>query len=119
MMLKSKGFVFSHDTGDLYIKQSDTSGDWSNPYSFPRPARPCWSRGRDGEKRDRVTRPARPCWSNGADGADGAPFVYDDFTTEQLALLVGPQGDQDKALLERMEAKGDKGDQGIQGARRS
>ena len=38
--------------------------------------------------------PQGPAGADGVDGVDGAPFVYDDFTQEQLALLVGPQGDQ-------------------------
>lgn len=40
----------------------------------------------------------------GAKGDKGDPFVYSDFTPEQLASLKGEKGD-----------KGDKGDQGIQG----
>ena len=40
----------------------------------------------------------------GSKGDKGDPFVYEDFTPEQLAGLKGEKGD-----------KGDKGDQGIQG----
>lgn len=40
----------------------------------------------------------------GSKGDKGDPFVYSDFTPEQLASLKGEKGD-----------KGDKGDQGIQG----
>ena len=40
----------------------------------------------------------------GEKGDKGDPFIYDDFTQEQLALLTGPKGD-----------KGDKGDRGLQG----
>lgn len=40
----------------------------------------------------------------GSKGDKGNPFVYEDFTPEQLAGLKGEKGD-----------KGDKGDQGIQG----
>lgn len=40
----------------------------------------------------------------GEKGDKGDPFIYEDFTPEQLALLTGPKGE-----------KGDKGDRGLQG----
>ena len=43
----------------------------------------------------------------GQKGDKGEPFTYDDFTPEQLAALVGPQGVQGEV--------GPKGEQGIQG----
>lgn len=45
-----------------------------------------------------------PIGETGLKGDKGDAFLYADFTTEQLAALVGPQG-----------AKGDKGDTGSQG----
>jgi len=35
----------------------------------------------------------------GEQGVQGDPFLYTDFTPEQLALLVGPQGDQGDPFL--------------------
>lgn len=43
----------------------------------------------------------------GQKGDKGEPFTYDDFTPEQLAALVGPQGVQGEV--------GPQGEQGIQG----
>lgn len=69
----------------------------------------------------------------GEDGEDGKPFTYEDFTEEQLALLIGPKGDtgpqgkpftyedfteEQLALLTGPRGpKGDKGDKGDQGPR--
>lgn len=36
----------------------------------------------------------------GKDGEKGDPFVYEDFTPEQLAALVGPKGDDGKSAYE-------------------
>lgn len=46
-------------------------------------------------------------------GPAGAAFTYDMFTSEQLALLVGPVGPQ--GIKGDKGDKGDKGEQGIQG----
>ena len=107
-----KGFAYlATDTGDLYIKQSNTSGDWSNPIPFQGPQGPAGADGDDGAKGDQG-----PAGADGADGADGASFTYDDFTLEQLALLVGPQGDQgEQGPKGDKGEQGDKGDQGDQG----
>ena len=50
----------AHDTGDLYIKQSDTSGDWSDPIPFQGPEGPKGDKGDNGEKGR--SRGARSCW---------------------------------------------------------
>jgi hypothetical protein len=45
---EAKGFSFlATDTGKVYIKNSDTSGDWSDPVGFQGPA------GKDGETPER------------------------------------------------------------------
>ena len=46
----------------------------------------------------------------GATGDKGDPFVYDDFTPEQLESLRGPQGERGE-----QGPKGDTGDRGLQG----
>lgn len=58
-------------------------------------------------------------------GEKGDAFVYEDFTPEQLANLVGPQGPKGEkgdtgeqgiqGIQGEIGPKGDKGDQGIQG----
>ena len=76
---EAKGFSFlATDTGNLYIKNSDTSGDWSEPIPFRGPQGP---KGDTGE-----TGPAGPegpqgeKGEKGDPGADGAPGA------------TGPQG---------------------------
>jgi hypothetical protein len=49
----------------------------------------------------------------GPRGLQGAPFTYEDFTQDQLQLLVGPKGDKgDKGEAGPIGPKGDKGDPG-------
>lgn len=49
----------------------------------------------------------------GDEGPQGDPFVYSDFTPEQLSSLIGPKGE--KGDRGEVGAKGDSGAQGIQG----
>lgn len=52
----------------------------------------------------------------GPQGAKGDPFTYDMFTEEQLAKLVGPQGEEGPQGKQGARGeKGDKGDTGAQG----
>lgn len=54
--------------------------------------------------------------SQGPKGDKGDPFVYSDFTQEQLNELKGPKGDKgDKGATGSQGPKGDTGLQGIQG----
>lgn len=60
--------------------------------------------------------------ANGIKGERGLPFIYDDFTAEQLAALKGVKGDKGDAFVyedftsEQLAGlKGEKGDQGVQG----
>ena len=54
--------------------------------------------------------------SQGPKGDKGDPFVYSDFTQEQLNELKGPKGDKgDKGATGLQGPKGDTGLQGIQG----
>ena len=48
----------------------------------------------------------------GSQGEKGDPFIYEDFTPEQLAALKGEKGEKGEA-----GDKGEKGEQGIQGER--
>ena len=59
-------------------------------------------KGEKGDKGDTGTQ--------GIQGETGAPFTYDMFTPEQLALLVGPQGIQGETGPQGIQ--GEKGDQG-------
>lgn len=51
--------------------------------------------------------------SQGIQGPKGDAFTYDDFTTDQLALLKGEKGDQ--GIQGEIGPKGDKGDPGKDG----
>lgn len=55
----------------------------------------------------------------GPQGEAGAAFTYDDFTTEQLELLKGPQGQKGQTGPQGLKGdpgqKGDKGDTGVKG----
>lgn len=54
----------------------------------------------------------------GPKGEKGAPFVYSNFTAEQLAALKGPKGDRGEAGPQgEAGSKGDKGDTGPAGPR--
>ncbi len=59
-------------------------------------------KGEKGDKGDKGDKGEKG--DTGEKGDKGDPFIYSDFTQEQLALLKGDKGD-----------KGDKGEQGIQG----
>ena len=83
-----KGFSFlATDQGNLYIKNSDTSGDWSEPIPFQGP------QGEKGEKGD--TGPAGPEGPQGPKGDTGDTGP------------AGPEGPQGE--------KGEKGDTGATG----
>lgn len=75
------------------------------------PQGPTGPRGPQGEKGDKGNTgsvgPTGPKGEQGVQGPKGDPFTYEDFTTEQLAALVGPQGPQGE--------QGPKGETGSQG----
>jgi len=53
----------------------------------------------------------------GNKGDTGEPFVYENFTSQQLESLIGPKGDQGLQGLQGIQGiKGDKGDTGLTGA---
>ena len=55
-------------------------------------------------------------WLESLRGEKGEPFVYTDFTAEQLARLQGPQGPKgDTGATGAQGPKGDQGEQGVQG----
>ena len=110
-----KGFSFlATDQGNLYIKNSDTSGDWSEPIPFQGPqgekgekgdTGPAGPEGPQGPKGDTGdTGPQGPKGDpgpQGEPGADGAPGATGPTGPE------GPQGPQGE--------KGEKGDTGATG----
>jgi hypothetical protein len=70
----------------------------------------------------KLTGPQGPKGDRGEQGEKGDPFLYEDFTKEQLAALVGPMGPQGPAgekgadgIIGKDGEKGEKGDQGEQG----
>ena len=70
----------------------------------------------------KITGPQGPKGDRGEQGEKGDPFLYEDFTEEQLAALVGPMGPQGPAgekgadgIIGKDGEKGEKGDQGEQG----
>ena len=111
-----KGFSFlATDQGNLYIKNSDTSGDWSGPIPFQGPqgekgekgdTGPAGPEGPQGPKGDTGdTGPQGPKGDpgpQGEPGADGAPGATGPTGPE------GPQGPQGE--------KGEKGEKGDTGA---
>lgn len=76
---EAKGFAFlATDTGMVYIKASDTEGDWSDPVGFQGPA------GKDGK--------------DGVDGKDGyTPVRGTDYWTEEDIATI--KGYVDEAIL--------------------
>lgn len=55
--------------------------------------------------------------AKGDKGNKGDPFIYADFTPEQLEALIGPRGPQgERGITGDKGAKGDKGDTGATGA---
>lgn len=55
-------------------------------------------------------------WLESLRGEKGDPFLYTDFTAEQLARLQGPQGPKgDTGATGAQGPKGDQGEQGVQG----
>ena len=55
-------------------------------------------------------------WLESLRGEKGEPFVYTDFTAEQLARLQGPQGPKgDTGATGAQGPKGDQGEHGVQG----
>ena len=70
----------------------------------------------------KLTGPQGAKGDRGEQGEKGDPFLYEDFTKEQLAALVGPMGPQGPAgekgadgIIGKDGEKGEKGDQGEQG----
>ena len=62
------------------------------------------------------TGPKGPQGEQGTKGDKGDAFIYEDFTEEQLAKLIGPQGPKgDTGPQGNQGPKGDKGDKGEQG----
>ena len=113
---EAKGFSFlATDTGNLYIKNSDTSGDWSGPIPFRGPQGP---KGDTGE-----TGPAGPQGEKGEKGdpgADGAPGATGPQGPKGDTGPQGPKGDPGETGPAGPEGpqgeKGAKGDPGADGA---
>ena len=104
-----KGFSFlATDQGNLYIKNSDTSGDWSEPIPFQGP------QGEKGEKGDTgPAGPEGPKGEKGDPGADGAPGATGPTGPEGPQGPKGDTGDTGPAGPEGPQ--GEKGDTGATG----
>lgn len=103
------GNVIYGNNGVNFFPNVDEEGNlsWTNDSNFENPAT-VNLKGPKGDKGDQGIQGIQ-----GEQGIKGDPFVYSDFTEEQLAGLQGPKGDQGE--VGPQGPKGDKGDRGLQG----
>ena len=99
---------------DYYIYTRAFEGDetpqWFNLGKFPLPGPegPEGPQGPQGDKGDKG--------DTGPQGEKGDPFVYSDFTPEQLAALTGPKGDKgEQGPMGPQGPEGPQGPRGLQG----
>ena len=106
---EAAGFSFlATDEGNLYIKNSDSSGDWSDAISFQGPA------GADGEPGPANTLTIGTV-TTGEPGTQAAASITGESPNQVLNITV-PRGDTGATGAQGAQGeKGDKGDPGPQG----